>query len=46
MEDHDDIFEAYIAALQRAFEDHIVENERLVSIIDDAYEDAVDEVYR
>jgi hypothetical protein len=43
---HDDFFEAYIAALQRAFEDHVVENERLVSLLDDACEDAIDEVYR
>jgi len=43
---HDDFFEAYVAALKRAFEDHVVENERLVSLIDDAYEDAIDKVYR
>lgn len=43
---HDDFFNAYVAALKRAFEDHVVENERLVSLIDDAYEDAIDEVYR
>jgi hypothetical protein len=43
---NDDFFEAYVAALRRAFEDHVVENERLVSLIDDACEDAIDEVYR
>jgi hypothetical protein len=27
------------------FEDHVVRNERLVSLTDDAYEDAMDEVH-
>jgi hypothetical protein len=45
VDEHDDIFEAHVEALERAFVDHVVENSELVSLIDEAYEDAVEEVY-
>ena len=41
-----DFFEAYTGALRRAVEDHIVENENLVNLIDEVYEDCIDEIYR
>jgi hypothetical protein len=45
VDEHDDIFGAYVEALERAFVDHVVENAELVSLIDEAYEDAVGVVY-
>ena len=43
--EHDDIFEAYTEALQRAFVEHVVENEELVSLLDETYDAAVENVY-
>jgi len=45
VDEHDDIFNAYIETLERAFVDHAVENPELVSLLDEAYEDAVEVVY-
>ncbi|WP_053948147.1 PD-(D/E)XK nuclease family protein [Halolamina sediminis] len=44
-DDHDDFFTAYIAALEDAFRDLVVENPELLSILDGIYADAVDDVY-
>ncbi len=43
---HDDFFEAYTDALYRAFVDHVTENPELIGLIDEVYEDALDEAYR
>lgn len=42
---HDDFFEAYTDALHRAFVDH-AQNPELIELIDEVYNEAVDEVYR
>lgn len=44
-DDHEDFFTAYLAALREAFEDLVIENEALVGLIDDAFEEALD-LYR
>lgn len=41
VDEHDDFFDAYIAALRDAVVDHIVENEQLVSILDQVYDESV-----
>lgn len=42
---HDDFFTAYIAALEQGFSEVVVENSKLISILDEIYIDAVAEVY-
>ncbi|WP_255170075.1 PD-(D/E)XK nuclease family protein [Natrononativus amylolyticus] len=42
---HDDFFEAYIAALEQAFVEHVVANEQLLMLLDSAYRDALEHVY-
>jgi hypothetical protein len=46
VDSHKNFFEAYTGALRRAFEDHIVEGESLVNLIDEVYENCIDEIYR
>jgi len=45
VDDHDDFFDAYISALQRAFTEHAVENEGFVDIIDRIYEESIESEY-
>jgi hypothetical protein len=42
---HEDFFDAYVAALQSAFIDLVVENEELIAIIDELYDESIDQVY-
>lgn len=42
--EHDDFFEAYVAALADAFEDLVVTRRGLVTAIDDAFENSIEEV--
>ncbi|MFC7116629.1 hypothetical protein ACFQH2_19810 [Natronoarchaeum sp. GCM10025703] len=42
---YDDFFAAYIAALEEGFTDLVVNNPKLIAILDDIYTDAVAEVY-
>jgi hypothetical protein len=42
---YNDFFAAYIAALEQGFTELVVENPRLVAILDNIYADAVAEVY-
>ena len=42
---YNDFFSAYIAALEQGFTELVVENPRLVAILDNIYADAVAEVY-
>lgn len=44
-ESHEDFFDAYVMALKTAFNDLVVDNERLISVIDDVYSESIDEVY-
>jgi hypothetical protein len=44
-DEHDDFFTAYIAALEQGFTDLVVDNPKLIAILDDIYTDAVAEVY-
>ena len=44
-DEYDDFFAAYIAALEEAFTDLVVNNPKLIAILDDIYTDAVAEVY-
>lgn len=41
-EDYEDFFAAYIAALERAFREHAIDNEALVRIITEVYGEALD----
>lgn len=41
-DEHDDFFDAYIAALEQAFVEHAIENEPLVETIGSTYEEALD----
>jgi hypothetical protein len=45
VEAHEDFFDAYVAALQSAFVDLVVENEELIATIDELYDEAIDQVY-
>lgn len=42
---HEDFFDAYVTALQTAFVDFVVNNEKLVSVIDEIYWNSIDKVY-
>ncbi|MFC4986836.1 PD-(D/E)XK nuclease family protein [Saliphagus infecundisoli] len=42
---YDGFFEAYVAALEQAFVEHVVKNEQLVELLEGAYFDALDDVY-
>ncbi len=42
---HEDFFDAYVAALQEAFIDLVVENEELIATIDELYNESIDQVY-
>ena len=42
---HDDFFDAYTAALRDALIDLVVENSQLITIINEAFEDALSEYY-
>jgi hypothetical protein len=44
-DEHDNLFTAYVAALERGFSELIIKNQELVKILDDIYTDAVAEVY-
>jgi hypothetical protein len=44
-DEYDNFFAAYIGALERGFTDLVIENPKLVTILDDIYTDAVAEVY-
>ncbi|WP_170977464.1 PD-(D/E)XK nuclease family protein [Halorussus salinisoli] len=44
VKNHESYFEAYIAALRDAFVDHVVDNEELVSKIDDIYTESLEEI--
>lgn len=44
-DEHEDFFEAYLAALQRGFEELVIDNDALIEQIDDAFEAALD-LYR
>lgn len=43
VEIHDDFFDAYIAALASAIEDHIINNSQLIATIDQIFEETIDE---
>jgi hypothetical protein len=43
VESHDDFFEAYIAALARAINEHVVSNPDLVKKIDTLYHDTIEQ---
>lgn len=43
VEMHGDFFDAYIAALATAIEDHVIYNPQLIATIDQLYEQAIDE---
>jgi hypothetical protein len=45
VESHESIFEAYVMALETAFVDLAVDNEELISVIDDIYRESIEEVY-
>lgn len=42
VDEHDDFFDAYIAALRQAFVEHAGDNDRLVALITDTYDEAID----
>ena len=42
---HEDFFDAYVAELQEAFVDLVVENEELTATIDELYDESIDQVY-
>ena len=42
---HEDFFDAYVAALQDAFVDLVVENEELIATIDELYDESIGRVY-
>ena len=42
---HEEFFDAYVAALQDAFVDLVVENEKLIATIDELYDESIDRVY-
>lgn len=42
---HEDFFDAYVAELQEAFVDLVVENEELTATIDELYDEATNRVY-
>lgn len=44
VDNHDNFFDAYVGALERAFVEHVVENEKLVAAIDDIHRKALQEV--
>jgi len=44
-DEYDDFFTAYIAALEEGFTDLVVDNPKLIVLLDDIYTDAVAEVY-
>lgn len=45
VDDHDDFFEAYVAALQTAYIELVAENEALISTLDDLFLRSLSEVY-
>lgn len=45
VDDHEDIFEAYVAALQAAYVELVAENAALVSTLDDLFIRSLREVY-
>jgi len=45
VDEHDGIFEAYVEALERAFMQHVAENEELVRLLDRVYDDAIEKAY-
>jgi hypothetical protein len=40
--EYDDYFEAYISALNTAFEKHVIENSELVTALDDVYSETLE----
>ncbi|MFC4440252.1 MULTISPECIES: hypothetical protein [Natrialbaceae] len=42
---YEGFFDAYVAALQDAFVDLVVENEELIATIDELYDESIDQVY-
>lgn len=46
VDEHGDFFEAYVAALQEAFESFIVDDRGALNHIEDAFQDAISEVYK
>lgn len=42
---HENFFKAYTAALTQAFIDHNIQNNDIITIIDDAYRDAITDAY-
>lgn len=40
-DEHEDFFTAYLAALQEAFEEFVIENEALIELIDEVYEESL-----
>jgi hypothetical protein len=42
---YEDFFDAYVAALQEAFVDLVIENEELIATIDELYDESIDQVY-
>jgi hypothetical protein len=44
-ESHEDFFEAYVRALKKSFVDLVVDNEQLISVIDDIYSASIEDVY-
>jgi len=44
-DEHDDFFDAYIATLCEAFKTYVVDEDSAIATIEQAYEDAVQEVY-
>ncbi|MGQ3327992.1 hypothetical protein [Halorubrum sp. FL23] len=45
IDDHDDLFAAYIAAPEEGSSDLVVENPELIAILDGIYSDAVEDIY-
>ena len=40
--DYNDFFEAYVAALDDAFHDLVIENREIITLIDEAYEESLE----
>jgi hypothetical protein len=40
--EQDDFFEAYVAALNDAFHDLVIENREIITLIDEAYEESLE----
>jgi hypothetical protein len=43
--EYEDFFEAYLMASKSAFVDLVVENEQLIIIIDEFYDESIEQVY-